>query len=246
MGDSPGKRLALFRDEQRLSQADLASILGVARSTIAFIETNSRAPTRAFLQKISERYNISADWLLNGHGDQFHPPLPGFQGRTSQVEPPDYDRPEHADLRFDGQDYAFAKRMNISVSAGSGLMPIEDGEADRVALPMAWFQRNRINSDLAVLVRVQGDSMTPTIPDGCLVLLHVIEKTVEQPGIYAFTRGDEAFIKRLIPSDLNGDGRPGTIMVMSDNPSFPPFALTGQRLNELRIVGRVRAVFTTF
>ena len=69
----------------------------------------------------------------------------------------------------------------------------------------------------------------------------------DQPGIYAFTRDGEAFIKRLIPSNLNGDGCPGTIMVLPANsmPAAPPFALTGQRLNALRIVGRVRAVFTS-
>lgn len=114
-----------------------------------------------------------------------------------------------------------------------------------MALPTAWCARSGINSDVSVLVKVTGDSMAPTLPDGSFVLIHLMEKTVDQPGIYAFTRDGEAFIKRLIPSDLNADGRPGTIMILSDNPSWPPFALTGPRLNALRIVGRVRAVFTT-
>lgn len=228
-----------------MTQAALAASLGTSPGTVAFIERDDRPPSRHFLQTISERYNISADWLLNGHGDQFHAPTPGFQGRQHRVEPPDYARPGHGDVRFGDNDYVFIRRMDLSVSAGSGVVAVEGADTGSVALPTAWCARAGINSDLAVLVKVAGDSMAPTLPDGSYVLIHLMDKTADQPGLYAFTRDGEAFIKRLIPSELSDDGRPGTIMVMSDNPAFLPFALSGQRLNELRIVGRVRAVFAT-
>ena len=136
--------------------------------------------------------------------------------------------------------------MNISVSAGKGLVPVENGESERIALPMSWYERHRINSGLAVLVIVEGDSMAPAIPDGALVLVQAIENQISQPGVYSFNLDGEAFVTRLIPSDMNGDGRPDTIMVISDNTSFPHYALFGKRPNGLRIVGRIRAVFSTF
>ena len=123
---------------------------------------------------------------------------------------------------------------------------MEGPDSGSVALPTSWCARARINGDLSILLKVAGDSIAPTIIDGSYVLVHLIEKTVDQTGIYAFIRGGEAFIKRLIPFDVEPDGRAGTIMVMSDNPSYAPFALSGARLNELRIVGRIRGVFTTF
>lgn len=245
MGDSPGKRLASFRNSLGINQRVFASQLGVSPSRIGTLETDGAEPSKAFLKKISERYSISADWLLNGHGDQFHAPLPGFQGRTAHVEPPDYAKPDHGDVRIDGHDCVRIRRMNLSVSAGPGVVAVEGADAAPLVVPLDWIRRLRVNADVTVMVRVQGDSMAPTIADGSYVLLHLLDKTVDQPGIYAFTRGEEAFIKRLIPSDLNADGRPGTIMVLSDNQAFPPLAISGTRLNDLRIVGRVRAVFTT-
>lgn len=245
MSDSPGKRLAWFRKSLGMNQRDFAAQLGVGPSRIGSIETDVDPPSRRFLQTISERYNISADWLLNGHGDQFHAPIPGFQGRHKRVEPPDHARPDHGDVRFADNSYVFIRRADISVSAGNGTCEVEGPDTGSIALPTSWCSRAGIKSDLAILVKVAGDSMSPTIADGSFVLIHLIEKTVDKTGIYAFVRAGESFIKRLMPSDLNADGRPGTVLVISDNPAFPPYALTGKRLNELRIVGRVRAVFST-
>jgi phage repressor protein C with HTH and peptisase S24 domain len=245
MGDSPGKRLALFRKSLGINQRTFAAALGVSPGRIGSMETDVDPPSRRFLQTISERYNVSADWLLNGHGEQFHAPVPGFQGRSKRVEPPDYARAGHGDVRFGDNDYVFIRRADISVSAGNGTADVEGPDTGSVALPTSWCSRAGINSDLAILVKVAGDSMSPTIADGSFVLIHLIEKNVLLPGIYAFTRDGEAFIKRLIPSEMNADGRPGTIMVMSDNPAFAPCAVSGPRLNDLRIVGRVRAVFAT-
>ena len=105
MSDSPGKRLAWFRKSLGMNQRDFAAQLGVGPSRIGSIETDVDPPSRRFLQTISERYNISADWLLNGHGDQFHAPIPGFQGRHKRVEPPDHARPDHGDVRFADNSY---------------------------------------------------------------------------------------------------------------------------------------------
>lgn len=242
MGDSPGKRLVLFRNSQRLSQEELAIGMGISRGAIAQIESDVRTPSKNFLIAISNAYGVNADWLLNGHGEMLRPYGQGFKGRTATVEPPDYAKPCHGDVRIDGYDCVRIRRMDLSVSAGRGVVAVDGPDAAPLVVPVGWMQRLRVNADVTVMVRVQGDSMAPTVPDGSYVLIHLLDKTVDQPGIYAFTRDGEAFIKRLIPSDINGDGHPGTIMVMSDNPAYPPYALTGPHMNDLRIVGRIRMV----
>lgn len=141
MGDSPGKRLASFRNTLDLNQRVFASLMGVSPATIAFIETDDRPPSRRFLQTISERYNISADWLLNGHGEQFHAPIPGFQGRHGRVEPPDYARPSHGDARYGDNDYVFIRRVDLSVSAGNGTSDVEGPDTGSIALPTSWCSR---------------------------------------------------------------------------------------------------------
>ena len=246
MSETPGKRLILLRETRGMTQVSLAAALGVSRSTVAFIEADDRPPSRAFLQRIGDKFGISADWLLNGHGDMMsdRAVIAGFAERL--VEPPDYSSPGHGDFVADGEDYSLIERADISVSAGNGIIPIDGGASERLAFSSGWLRREGINPKLAVLVRVRGDSMAPLIPDGALVLVHLAEITVDREGVYAFTRGDEAFVKRLIPAGKLPSGQPSAIIIASDNRSYPADTVSGaaERSN-LRVIGRVRCVMTT-
>lgn len=242
MSDSPGKRLALFRNSLGMNQRVFASSLGTSHGTVAFIESDERLPSRGFLEKISNIYGISADWLLNGQGEMQRAFGPGFKGRTATIEPPDYAKPGHGDLRIDGYDCVRLRRMDLSVSAGSGVIALDGPDAAPLVVPVAWVQKLRINADVTVLVSVKGDSMAPAIPDGAFVLVHLMEKQVLKAGVYAFNLDGHSYVKRLVPSDANGEGRPEAISIISDNPTYQPKVLTGRKLNDLKVVGRVRAV----
>lgn len=242
MGDSPGKRLSSFRKSLGINQRRLAASLGVSQGRIGAIETDAAPPSRAFLQKISDVYGVSSDWLLDGHGEMLRPPSPRGETKHGTVERVDPARPDNGDIRFNGIEYAFARRMALSISAGNGLEPVDDGEAESMAFPVVWLRRQRINSDLAVLVSVKGDSMAPVIPDGALVLIHVAERSISAAGIYAFNLDGQSFVKRIVPQSTEADGRPGALALLSDNPAYPPLVLSGRDLNRITIVGRVRAV----
>jgi phage repressor protein C with HTH and peptisase S24 domain len=175
-----------------------------------------------------------------------HAPVPGFTGRHgNRIEPPDPAKPAHGDFTWDGEEFQMIARMDLSVSAGHGLMPVDDGARESIAVSRRWLLANSINGDLSVLVRVKGDSMAPAIPDGALVLVHAAEMRLAVEGVYAFTRGDSAFIKRLIPVAKGADGRPTSLVILADNPAYPPETLSGPAMNDLRVVGRVRCVLTT-
>lgn len=242
MSDSPGQRLQSFRKTLGLTQRSFASALEVSNGWVASLETGAGEISRAFLAKLSDTYNLNADWLLNGHGDMLHAPTPGFKGRAGRIEPPEHGKPAHGDLRFDGHDYVFVKRMDLSISAGNGLVPLEGEESARMAFPAAQLSKMGINADLAVLVRVMGDSMIPQIPDGALALVHAMEMTVDRDAIYAFIRDGQAFVKRIVPSGTLRDGRPSSLMIVAANPAYPPVSLSGAEMNSIRIVGRVRYV----
>ncbi len=248
MDDSPGKRLASFRKSLGLNQRSFAAVLGVSPGRIGTIETNAAEPSRAFLQKISKQYLISADWLLNGHGDMYSDPVdaaPGFQER--RIEAPDYTRPAHGDFVAGGEEYSLIERADLSTSAGTGLAPTDGGQRDRIALSRTWLRRNRVNAQLAVLIRMVGDSMAPGIPDGALLLVHCAESTVDKEGIYAFLRGDKADVKRLVPAGKQPDGKPAAIIIVSDNRAYPTESVsTTYNADGLRVIGRVRCVMATY
>jgi phage repressor protein C with HTH and peptisase S24 domain len=164
--------------------------------------------------------------------------MPGFARRTGRIEPAELGRPLAGDFRFDGEDFAMITRMDLSVSAGSGLIPIDGGQSEALAFSRSWLMRNHISADLSVLVRVQGDSMAPGIPDGALALVHCGERQIEGPGVYAFNRGEASYVKRITPVSR----KPLVWVISSDNPAFPPETVSGTALNEIRPVGRVRCV----
>ncbi len=137
------------------------------------------------------------------------------------------------------------RRRDLSVSAGNGLVAVEEGEVEALAFSRAWLLRQGINADLAVLVRVMGDSMEPTIPEGSIVLLHVPEMFVERPGIYAFNRGDSSYIKRLVPGGVRQRARPSSLTIKSDNPAYPDELVEGAAMNDIRVIGRVRCALIT-
>lgn len=61
-------RLKYLRTYYNLTQPEFAKIINVSRGNVGDWETGRSKPTVAALSKISDRFNISIDWLLKGIG----------------------------------------------------------------------------------------------------------------------------------------------------------------------------------
>ena len=59
-----GRRLAMSRKKYGLTQMELAEKLGIAVETVKYYETQSKNPTLATLQKVSDVFGITIDELL--------------------------------------------------------------------------------------------------------------------------------------------------------------------------------------
>lgn len=64
-----GSRVREVRRRFGLSQQKFADFLGVSRSYLGDIENDRCQPSRAFLTVITSRTDVSADWLMGGHGE---------------------------------------------------------------------------------------------------------------------------------------------------------------------------------
>lgn len=234
----------MFRKSLGLSQRELAAAMGTSNATVAFIETDERTPSKGFLLKISDVYGVNADWLLNGYGEMLRPRGRGFKSRKVQIDPTDESRANHGELSVGGKDYAWVQRVGLSVSAGSGIAELPEEDRDGVFLPMQWFEQRGLNADLCVMVTVRGDSMAPSIPDGSLVMIDRAQHVLRAEGIYAFSLDGQSYVKRIVPSAKDKMGRPSTLMLISENTSFPPVALSGAEMNSLIVVGKVTAVLS--
>lgn len=233
-----GKKLKAIRAEHDLTQDEFCAVMGEKPSKIRDIESGRQRVNDEFLRKLIQHFPVDMNWLfdLGGFGGSGYP----------RIEPPDPGRPMPGHFLADGEAYSMVRRLDLSVSAGNGLIPVADGNIDRLAFSKSWLDQRGLTADLCALVRVKGDSMSPTIPDGSLALLNAAERNIRQAGVYAYTFEDAAFIKRLLPAQPGPDGRPLSIVVSADNAQYPPVTLLGNQMNSLQVVGRVRAVLSEF
>jgi phage repressor protein C with HTH and peptisase S24 domain len=232
-----GPKLKALRAQHGLSQDQFCALLAEKPSKIRDIEAGRQRVNDEFLRKLIATFQVDLNWLFDA---------PGFAGRHgNRIDPPDPAKPVHGDFVFEGEEFALVERAELNLSAGTGLVPVDGSAGESIAMPRRWFLTNGVNSDLSVLVRVRGDSMAPAIPDGALVLLHAPELHLPVAGVYAFIRGEAAYIKRLIPVARRPDGRPASVVILSDNPAYQPETLSGAEMNDLRILGRVRCVLVT-
>ncbi len=139
-------------------------------------------------------------------------------------------------------NFTLVRRFDIGLSDGARLIPVENAEADHIAVSRSWLRKHNMAADLCVLVKVNGDSMSPTIPGDSLVLVDISDMRSTREGIYDFRRDGEAYIKRLVPVGVTEDDKPAALVIVSDNPSIFPETISGERLADIRIVGRVRCV----
>ena len=247
MDDGDGKRLKEWRKKSKISQSELGALLGRSQGYIGDIEAGRAGLSRDLLARLIERTNVNVGFLLTGVGAMDRGETdPGFSTRSgaSRVTPPDSARPLSGEFAVDGTEFSLISRLEVNLSAGPGLVSA-DGEEDKaIAVSRAWLLSHGLAADLCGLVQVKGDSMMPTMPDGALALVNAAEMVVMKEGIYAYSRGGEAFVKRLVSAGFGEDGRPETLVIINDNPSYPTETVSGRELSSVRVVGRVRSMLT--
>lgn len=152
--------------------------------------------------------------------------------------------PEPKQIALDGSGYALVPLHDAALSAGPGALNGDSSIIGSLAFRNDWLRAQGVSPGTATLARVSGESMTPTLSPGDMVLINTAESARQvpvrrpRPGktrapIYALADGPEALVKRLIRPDA------GTLILVSDNPDWPPETRTGSALAAVRILGQV-------
>ena len=126
------------------------------------------------------------------------------------------------------------KRHPVSVSAGPGAVVTEELGKPYFAFDERWLKALTSSrpSNLSI-VRVEGDSMAPTLNAGDEILVDLgdaIERL--RDGIYVLRNDDAVVVKRVA---LNPVGR--RVTVQSDNPAYPDWPDCS--LDDIKPIGRV-------
>jgi phage repressor protein C with HTH and peptisase S24 domain len=161
--------------------------------------------------KIAQVGGVSLSWLITGEGS---PRLEAGDAKT---------------------EYVYVPLVDVVASAGAGALVREESIESVLAFERNWLRAHlKGNPDGLSLIRVQGDSMSPTLEDGDWIFVER-QKDLGGEGIYVFQRDGELWVKRL--QRLSGS----RVKVISDNPRFPSFVVDcADPVNGLILIGRYR------
>ncbi|WP_339696155.1 S24 family peptidase [Celeribacter baekdonensis] len=148
-------------------------------------------------------------------------------------QPPASDPAELADIPL----------YNAGLAAGSGVANGDGEIVDYLAFRRDWLRTIGVAPSNAVMARIKGESMQPTIRSGDMVLIDTSKVEIQsrgharktsKPHVYAFVESGEARVKRIerVETDFYA--------VISDNDAeFPIEFKTGKALHDMHIIGRV-------
>jgi phage repressor protein C with HTH and peptisase S24 domain len=126
-------------------------------------------------------------------------------------------------------------RLDVNASAGPGAIDAEEKRLGRIGFDSAWLRRLGLGGGgpgrLSV-IRVDGDSMAPTLSDGDEILVDREDGAGRlRDGIYVLRIEDALVVKRLAV------GPGGRLSVRSDNDAYPGWP--DLEPGSIDVVGRV-------
>ena len=135
--------------------------------------------------------------------------------------------------RVRGPGMILVPKLAIGASAGAGASV--DGEAveGEVAFDPKWLRDLGADPRALSIIRVEGDSMAPTLDDGDDILVDGGDAAARlRDGIYVLRMDDVLMVKRVARAP--GQGR---ISVISDNPHYRSW--DDLPMTSVQLVGRV-------
>lgn len=206
-----GSQIKRARKQGGMTQAELAAKASISRSYLGDIEGNRYNPSIETLNAIADALNISILELLNG----------------SLKKPPE--------ARDTAYVVPYKDVINIPilgrVAAGQGCYVQSDCIEGYEPVPSSLLSPG----ESYIFLKVQGDSMSPKILNGDLVLIQC--QTSVDSGDYAVVTIDDedGVVKRVKYG-------PDWIELISENPYYPPRKFTGRDVLRIRVVGLVKKI----
>ncbi len=236
------ERLREAREEARWTQREICSKLAVASSSYREWESGKVVPKHVAVMGMAYLFNRPVEWFYGGED-----PRPGDASDSRVVA---LSRVILSGARAEGVsldslfgledasasswiiDPAWADfdAHPVAASAGAGSeAPPGEPLVHHVRLDPRWLREHALNPDRCDMISVSGDSMHPTLPDGCTILVDRSSVELRDNGIFVLRTPDGLVVKRVCR------GFAGWTLV-SDNPRWSPAPLDA----DVPVVGEVR------
>ena len=231
-----GDRVREARRLRKLTQTELARRVGTSSSQISMMETNKSGTSLKTAMSVATALRISLDYLAGWVDD----PRPArvLLGQLNAKMADLHDIDEGPAVEPTPTDEEATVQIGISQiesAAGAGATVHNEHVRTKLKFPARWLFERGLMAWSCRFIRVRGESMEPTLPDGSLILVDLATEHPKSNKIFVIRTGDELIVKRLIKDTKMG------WLLESDHPqrSLWPTQLWP---NDAEIVGEVRWV----
>ena len=130
-------------------------------------------------------------------------------------------------------DIAFVEKVKARPRAGSGGLETDSDHSGYYSFHSAFLVRKKGDAKTMKIFEVAGDSMSPTLDDGDLIMVNTNERDVQTGRIYLLRIGEDLMVKRL-------ETRPGGVMLIrSDNPDYDDIPVNLHEVTDVEVFGRM-------
>ncbi len=213
-------RIKYVKEIKQITSAKIAELGGVKQSSVFNWEkgvTKTMKPDVA--NKLGGALNINPIWLSTGVGNL---------SRTEFVVAKD-------DKEQPTEGTVLVRESKVIFSCGDGRLPYfeEMSDGTPATYRLAWFQRRQVNPAHCIRFQITGDSMSPFINNGDMVLVNTLDTKPRSGHVYAIVLDDELKVKRLITKANGG------LIIRSDNSAYPDDVINPNDDVYIKIMGRV-------
>ncbi len=205
--ETVSQRIVKCREKLGVSQSELARRLGVRPQAVQQWESGG-LPKTGRLEKIAEVLGTTVAYLFGSESEQVSPHYPV------------------------GDDYVLIPHYSVKGSCGNGCQIDQFEVVGRIAFKRGWLKQRSINSERVHMICAHGDSMSPTIEDGAMVLVDTSKTEPRSGKVFVLMFEDELRIKRMFRS-LRGEWR-----MASDNRDERRYPDEPLELDYVEIIGQ--------
>ncbi len=194
---------------------DFADFLGIKTTTLAMWYKRNSYDVELLFNKCEF---LNPEWLLTGKGEMLKE---SAKSNLSPITTPKKDK-----IGIEQQGIPLIP-LDAMAGFGTGGIQVMDYETQKYIVP----DFTELKADY--IIRVQGNSMTPTYNSGDLVACKRLALTdifFQWNRVYVLDTVQGAIIKRI------KKGKEGCILIVSDNKEFDPIELPLTNINAIAIV----------
>jgi phage repressor protein C with HTH and peptisase S24 domain len=215
------------------NDSELARILNITPPSVGTARKRRKIPS-GWVERISETFDVSSDWLFFGSGPKQHGNAQIAPGEAQNACPIPEDEPQWMSPEAaPSMGYSLIPKVMARLCAGTGSLETEGKVIGYYAFKTDFLRRKGRPGKM-VLMDVTGDSMDPVLMDSDTVLIDESQREIIAGGMFAIGIENEVYVKYL-------HRVPGKLVLKSKNPEYDPIEvdMNGELTDSVRVIGRI-------